>query len=205
MFEILWKEVKGMVEQIKNLFKYKSEQVVKHNNKKSQLLRKESVKLNSIVDIDLEEGIVSTVNKVKGKIYQYSFVVPIGLDPLIDAENKRLLTKLLNACNGKVKIWLLNENKRQLKENMELLKERVQVLDDESSLSDVCVNRYQIMQTLEKINYSTGYIFVDEENNLFEEIAQSFLNLYQLMDQDLLNFIERMNNDPLGGDSFVFG
>ncbi len=206
MFKILWKEENNeMVKQIKDLFKHKSECVIKNSNKKSQFLRKESVKMNSIINIDLENGVVMTTSKTKGKIYQYSFKVPIGLDPQIDVENKRLLTQLLNICNGKLKIWLLNENKRSLKDNMALLKERANMLDENSSLGDVCVNRYQIMQTLEKMNYSTGYIFVDENIYRFEETANSFLHLYQLMNEDLLIFIEKLNNDPLGGDGFVFG
>jgi len=189
---------------MKQLLKYKAEEKVVVKSNKTDFLKRESVRMNSVADIDLETGFIMTVGKTRGKIYQFSFKVPIGLSPQIDDENKRLLTNLLNSCNGKLKIWLLNEHKGYLHENMEMLKGKIQQEDENNSVSDVYVNRYVIMQTMEKMIYATGYIFVEEGIYRFEEIAQSFLNLYMLNGEDLLLFIERLNNDPLGGDEFVF-
>lgn len=170
--------------------------------KKHGYLRKESVEMSSIYDIDLESGYVTTKSKMRGKIYQFTFKVPNGLSPQTDAENKRLFTYLISSCNGKIKVWELNEQKSMLRENMELLKERVKSAEQDDTLLDVIVNRYSLMQTFEKMNYLTGYIYVDENINKFEELASSFLNLYTLTNNDLLNFLERIHNNALiaGGD-----
>ena len=187
---------------MRNILKHSGEYVVQSDNKKSNYLRKESVEYNSITDIN--DGVILTKNKVKGKIYKFSFKVPMGLSRQIDEENKRQLTQLLSSCNGKLKFWLLNEQKNMLERNMELLKERINELQENSSLSDVCINRYMIMQTMEKISYSTTYIFVEDSIYKFEDLANSFLNIYELKEEKLLNFLERINNDPLGGDGVVF-
>ena len=104
---------------MKNIFKHSGEYVV-HSHDKKDYLKKESVEYNSVVDI--QENVVLTKSKIKGKIYKFSFKVPMGLSPEIDAENKRQLTQLLSSCHGKLKFWLLNEQKNMLSRNMELLK-----------------------------------------------------------------------------------
>lgn len=186
---------------MKNIFKHSGEYVV-HSHDKKDYLKKESVEYNSVVDI--QENVVLTKSKIKGKIYKFSFKVPMGLSPEIDAENKRQLTQLLSSCHGKLKFWLLNEQKNMLSRNMELLKKRVNELQEDSTLSEVCVNRYMIMQTMEKVSYCTAYIFVEDSIYKFEELASTFFNIYNLQGETLLNFLERINNDPLRGDSIVF-
>lgn len=189
------------IDKIKNLLKRKPEKYIAYHDKKHQLLRRESVELNSVIDIDEDLEVITTKNKVKGKIYRYSFKVPIGLSPEIDEVNKRQLTQLLSSCHGSLKIWLLNEQKMQLHDNMKMLFEQAKNTDNER-LKEVCLNRYSIMSTLEKTIYSTGYIFVEEGIYKFEELANPFLNIYQFQGMNLLNFIERINNDCYvgGGD-----
>lgn len=189
---------------MRNIFKYKQEVIIQDDNKKSEYLRKESVEYNSIVNIDLKNDCIMTKNKMSGTIYQFSFKVPLGLSERIDKENRRQLTQLLSSCNGKIKFWLLNEQKNMLDKNMSLLKQRINELKEKDTLSDVCVNRYMIMQTMEKVSYSTGYILVEEGIYKFEELASSFLNVHRLQKNELLDFIERINNDPLRGDRIVF-
>ena len=182
-------------------FKHKPEYKLKLNNRKEEYLKKESVLYSSICNI--EEDIVTTRNKVKGKIYQFSFQVPVGLSPDIDRYNKQCMKQLVSSCNGKLKFYLLSEQKRFLQDNMEMLKDRVKSLDEDNPLSDICANRYGIMDSLSKMTYSTVYVFVDESIYKFEELAGRFLNVYQLKGNDLLDFLERLNNDPmLGGEGY---
>lgn len=202
MCEILYKKNEEVYEHVKNIFKHSGEVAVKISNRKSNYLKKESVEYNSIADIK-DDGIVITKNKARGKIYKFSFKVPMGLSFQINNENERQLTQLLSSCNGKMKFWLLNEQKNMLNENMDMIKKRINEMKDNDSLTDACVNRYLIMQTMEKISYSTGYIFVDESVYKFEELAGRFLNIYQLKEENLFNFLERINNDPLRGDKLV--
>lgn len=187
---------------MRKFFKYSESVKIKNKKNKSDFLKRESVEYCSIVNVE-DDGIIFTKNKVRGKIYQFTFKIPVGLSPEIDRMNKQRLTQLISSCNGKMKFWLLNEQKNMLNENMELLKERANEISDEGLL-DVCVNRYTIMQTLEKLSYVTFYVFVEDSIYKFEELSESFLNIYQLEGDILLDFIERINNDPCGGDMFVF-
>lgn len=184
---------------MRNIFKHKQEVIIKDDNKKSKYLKKESVLFNSIVNVDLKNDGILTKNKLSGRIYQFSFKIPLGLSTSIDKENKRKLTQLLSSCNGKLKFWLLNEQKNMLNKNMILLKQCINELEENDTFSDVCVNRYMIMQTMEKVAYSTSYVFVEDGIYKFEELASSFLNIHRLQNDELLDFIERINNDLLKG------
>ena len=63
---------------------------------------------------------------------------------------------------------------------------------------------YQLEEKLDDTIIACNSSYLAIQNVFQKDSSDTFLNIYNLQGETLLNFLERINNDPLRGDSIVF-